>query len=1085
MSQKYEKLKTLLKELFQLDQPDLDFGLYRIMHAKAGEVTQFLEKDLLPQVKQAFCLYKSADKAELEKELLKAIEQAQGLGVDPETTQKVKDLRARLANDAVDIGMLENEVYDHLYSFFRRYYSEGDFLAKRVYKPGVYAIPYEGEEVKLHWANQDQYYIKTTEYLSYYSFCLRPDNKQNPSRVQFRLIDATEGEHGNVKAADERERVFILAAENFIAEENAELNLRFEYRPATLTDWPEPVRGGKTKPPTRKDLQDIAEHRVLTIVDASLMPWVVELSKPHVKADGEAAEYTRLRAHLNRYTARCTFDYFIHKDLGGFLKRELDFYIKNELMHLDDVENETASRVEQHLSKVIIVRRIAGKLINFLSQLEGFQKKIWLKKKFVIDSHYYVTLNRIPMECYPEIANNEAQRLEWVRLFGIDEIKSDQTTPDYSVPLTLDFLKAHQGLPVNTGLCSEKVRNAIIASIHNIDSELSGILFCGDNADVGRLLQRRYRQTVNTIYMDPPYNTQNREFPYKDHYQHSSWLSFLHERVSAMATTMVRTGVLLSSIDRNEMHRLIMLLDEIFGDSNRIAEFAWERGRKNDAKHVSLSHEYYLLYSSDWETLKAKYPQWREPKPALGAARKQFAVLRERNGDDFERVKQEFALWVGTKLDPAEARSILLYSKMDDRGPYRDDTDLSWPGGGGPRYPVINPLTGEAAEIPSRGWRFIQSTMEDMLAKGDVQFDPENPRRLIMKRYYFEDDDQVKSSVLYKHSKAATRTLRNFFGADVFPNPKDHELLADLFDYVTPKDGLILDLFAGSGTTAHAVIDLNRSRNRQMRFILGDLPSYFDDILIPRTLKSAYSPQWRDGKPESHSSSMKYVLKCIRIESYEDALNNLLICRSSAQQGLLETSEANVTAGLKEQYLLRYMLDVETRGSQSLLNFQEFRDPTAYTLIVKRPGSDESREANVDLLETFNWIIGLTVQHIAAPHTFTAEFERDDEKRLRLKGRLKQHPQGPWWFRTVTGTTPDGRKTLVIWRTLTGNFEQDNLVLDEWFTKQGYSTKDYEFHVIYVNGDNNLENLKAPDDTWKVRLIEEDFHRLMFDPGGI
>jgi len=198
MSQKYEKLKTLLKELFQLDQPELDFGIYRILHARSAEVTQFLDKDLLPQVKQAFAQYRTADKAELEKELAKAIEAAQALGVDPESTQKVKDLRARLASEAVDTGALEAEVYDHLYSFFRRYYSEGDFLSKRVYKPGVYAIPYEGEEVKLHWANADQYYIKTSEYLRDYAFRLRPEDEANPMRVHFKLADAAEGEHGNV-----------------------------------------------------------------------------------------------------------------------------------------------------------------------------------------------------------------------------------------------------------------------------------------------------------------------------------------------------------------------------------------------------------------------------------------------------------------------------------------------------------------------------------------------------------------------------------------------------------------------------------------------------------------------------------------------------------------------------------------------------------------------------------------------------------------------------------------------------------------------------------------------------------------------
>ncbi len=114
--------------------------------------------------------------------------------------------------------------------------------------------------------------------------------------------------------------------------------------------------------------------------------------------------------------------------------------------------------------------------------------------------------------------------------------------------------------------------------------------------------------------------------------------------------------------------------------------------------------------------------------------------------------------------------------------------------------------------------------------------------------------------------------------------------------------------------------------------------------------------------------------------------------------------------------MLGYMLNVEAEGSQSLLNVRAFTDPTSYKLKVKRPGSDENREVNVDLLETFNWLIGLTVQHIAAPQRFSAKFERDGEGRLQLKGRLKQDNEGGYWFRTVTGTTPDGRKTLVIWR---------------------------------------------------------------------
>src|SRR5690606_37624826 len=137
------------------------FGFYRVMHARSAEVTQFLEQDLLPQVKSAFAQYQPADKAAIEKELAKVIAGIEAAGMDPEQSPKVKELGAKLADDAVDLEALEAEVYDHLYSFFRRYYSDGDFLSRRVYKAGVYAIPYEGEEVKLHWANADQYYIKT------------------------------------------------------------------------------------------------------------------------------------------------------------------------------------------------------------------------------------------------------------------------------------------------------------------------------------------------------------------------------------------------------------------------------------------------------------------------------------------------------------------------------------------------------------------------------------------------------------------------------------------------------------------------------------------------------------------------------------------------------------------------------------------------------------------------------------------------------------------------------------------------------------------------------------------------------------
>ena len=347
----------------------------------------------------------------------------------------------------MDVGALENEVYDHLFSFFRRYYSEGDFLAKRVYKPGVYAIPYEGEEVKLHWANRDQYYIKTSEYLRDYAFRLRPDDDQE---ADARALPPGGRRRGRARQRQggrgQGPRLHPGGRRSFIAEENGELSIRFEYRPATLTDWPEDVREGKTKPPAQKDLIAIATKRVLAVADASLATWIAELGKPHVTASGEKADYTGWKrtcaatplatpsttSSIRTWAASCAGSW-------TSTSRTKSCTWTTWRTRLRRASSSTSPRSRSSA-------RIAGKIIDFLAQLEDFQKKLWLKKKFVVETNYCITLDRIPEEFYPEIAANDAQREEWVRLFAIDEIKGDLTTPGYSVPLTTAFLKAHPTL---------------------------------------------------------------------------------------------------------------------------------------------------------------------------------------------------------------------------------------------------------------------------------------------------------------------------------------------------------------------------------------------------------------------------------------------------------------------------------------------------------------------------------------------------------------------------------------------------------------------------------------------------------------
>lgn len=1094
MSERFEKLKSLLQELFQLDQPDLDFGFYRIMHAKSAEVTQFLERDLLPQVKAAFAEYQPADKAALEKELADMKAGIEKGGMDPAQAPKVKELERRLKDEAVDLDSLEAEVYDHLYRFFRRYYSEGDFLSKRIYKQGVYAIPYEGEEVKLHWANSDQYYIKSNEYLRDYAFRLQPDNHHDPMRVHFRLVDAAEGEHGNVKANEGKGRVFLLAEADFISEEEGEhgkeLVIRFEYRPALLTDWPKEMRESKSKPPDQRDLRELADKQVLRVTDPALIRWIKTLGEPHLK-NGEPTDRSRLRAHLKRYTARNTFDYFIHKDLGGFLRRELDFYIKNEVMHLDDIESETAPRVDQYLSKIKVIRKIAARLIDFLSHLEDFQKKLWLKKKFIVETSWSVRLGCIPEEFYPEIAANDSQREEWVRLFAIDQIKGDLIRPGYSKPLTSEFLESHPTLVVDTQHFAPHFTAQLLEAFGDVEVQCDGLLICGENFQALSQMQTCYRGQMKCIYIDPPYNTDAGPIIYKNGYRSSTWMSLIANRLGSARKLLSNDGVLCVTIDDYQVHELAAILDSEFGKERQLgtAVIRNNPSGRSTVRGLSVCHEYAFFYTNGESSL--------ERLPRTEKQLKRFAKEGE-SYVDWRNFRKDGGAVTHRAERPKQYYPIFV---RPDIGKLRIP-ELAWNKSQQAWDVLEQPVEGETVVWPidakgqHRVWSLNHVSARENIGDLEVRMAKDEAPQVF--RRHLPSEGVLPRSWWDKKTYAAreygTSTLSQLFGTVTFSFAKSPFAVQDCIWVSGLADGVtrsVLDFFAGSGTTGHAVINLNRKDDGRRRFILVEMGDYFDTVLLPRLKKVTFSPEWKDGKPRRHATAEEAersprIMKVVRLESYEDTLNNLEMRRTEDQESLLSKAEAQGPDAFKEQYMLRYMLDVETRGSQSLLNVAAFTDPTAYKLKVKRPGSDESREVDVDLLETFNWLIGLTVEKLAAPQTFRADFQRDGQGRLRLKGKLERDADGPWWFRAVTGTTPDGRKTLVVWRKRPGGeepegLEEDNLVLEEWFSKQGYPHEDFDFDLIYVNGDNNLESLKAPGNTWTVRLIEEDFHRLMFE----
>jgi len=1091
MTPNFKKLISLLEELFQLDQPDLDFGLYRIMQAKRAEITHFLENELFSNVKDAIKRFTLLDQATLKsvvRELEKVVTMAE---MDPKDSPVATDLHQRI--DALDhYEKLESDVYDHLYKFFRRYYSQGDFIAKRVYKSDVYAIPYDGEEIALHWANKDQYYIKSSEYLRNYTFRLRPDDNNHPMRVHFRLSDATETEHNNNKAPNGKERMFVLAPikelhENFISLEDGpqgkELVLRFEFRRSALTDWPENERGSKKKPPTQQEHILHACQRILSVTGDGFASWIEELGKPHVIKNGNVADYNRLEAHIKRYASRNTFDFFIHKDLEAYLKRELDFYVKNDVMHLDDIQYESVTRVDQFLSKIKVIRDIGGKVIDFLAQIENFQKKLWLKKKFVTETNYCIAVGRIPESFYPEIIENQVQCEEWIQICAIDQINGDLVTPGYNKKVTPEFLNAQPTLMVDTQHFNSDFTSRLLDSIANVSEITDGILFHSDNFQSLSLLQASYHHQTNCIYIDPPYNTAASPILYKNDYKDSSWLSLMVDRLILSRTLLAKYGIICCAIDDEEVSHLKTIMQNLFpSELGTVVVRSNPAGRKSRGQ-LSPSHEFALFFGNENAT------PYSLPKTERELARYPFEdelgryawnnLIRHGSGDRREDVPTMF---------------FPIYVSRDDqiRIP-----KLHWVSAER-RYEVLEePKNDEIAVLPIRknGDQIIEKRWHHGIEKirnNPSQYRIRRNQDIIDIDFMIRIDTEATPRTWWDDSRFASsnqgsKTAKNLFGHKPFDYPKAIGLVEDCLRVSgLNSSSLVLDYFAGSGTTGHATINLNREDGGNRKFILIEMGEYFDAILLPRLKKVAFTPEWKNGKPLRHASLEEVdrsprIFKVIRLESYEDALNNLMIHQTDQQQFVLSDPVLNQENRLREPYILRYMLDVETRGSQSLLNIHDFADPESYKLKVKVPSSDESKDINVDLLETFNWLIGLSVKRITAPQKFNATCERDDEKRLRLKGGLQVESSGPYWFRTVTGTLPDGRNALIIWRKLSGDLESDNLVLEHWFLNHCPSYNDSNINVIWVNGATTLENIKTNDHFWTVRLIESDFHRRMFN----
>ncbi|MHA1973432.1 MAG: site-specific DNA-methyltransferase [Candidatus Hodarchaeales archaeon] len=539
---------------------------------------------------------------------------------------------------------------------------------------------------------------------------------------------------------------------------------------------------------------------------------------------------------VNESSESINREYFLNPHLKEVWEEGYDQYFRSEHQLMDKM-----------------VKKLFESILGLVVSIENIQIACLEKEKEIKQIDYCLTLDHVPQEIYLKILENKEQISEWKELYKI----SDQ--------IDEEFLTNHQSMMLNTQYFSDSLTGKLLSKIKDIDENIDGLIIYGDNYDGLRFLEKNYKRRIKCTYIDPPYNRGKNEFQYKDKFEHSSWLCMMESLLKEHKKICTDGSIVFISLDDTERPYLESFIGSYFNRDPRFGPILVQTnigGR--DYLPIAKQHEYLLcfykgenlpdihLLPRDESEFKYKDPKGRWLK----------RELRNRNPRFNRKNRPNLFYPFYVNPDSADENGFCTVSL--------DKTDL--------HYIEVFPRDSKARDDC---WRWGKEKVETNLDINDtrtsnVVAQQRNDGGWNIYEKYRNKGRKAKSIWLDKEFRTENGTiqLRNLFGQPVMDFPKPVELIEQCIRLGSETNDVILDYFAGSGTTAHAVINLNRKDGGNRKYILIEKEDYVQTILIPRIKKVVFSPEWKKGLPKE-AISYSHVFKYIEIESYCDSLGKI------------------------------------------------------------------------------------------------------------------------------------------------------------------------------------------------------------------